>query len=107
LIAALTYFPVFQWIADTANPALSTAHQSVKVVVIADPDDCSFQFNPTGTSSFTNSCDVAKGALARASVMYTQEAAPAGTTTLIHIGDKVIQSVVGGPQSAAKIATFN
>jgi hypothetical protein len=39
--------------------------------------------------------------------MYTQEAAPAGTTALIHIGDKVIQSVVGGPQSTAKIATFN
>ena len=107
LIAALTYFPVFHWIAETANPALARAHDRVKVVVVADPDDCSFQFNPTGTSSFTSSCDVAKGALARASVMYSQEEAPAATTASIHIGDKVIQSVSGGPQSAAKIAAFN
>ena len=54
--------------AETANPALSKAHETVKVVVVADPADCSFQFNPTGTATFTNSCDVAKGALARASV---------------------------------------
>jgi hypothetical protein len=107
LIAALTYFPVFQWIAETANPALSQAHESVKVVVVADPDDCSFQFNPTGTSTFTSSCDVAKGALARASVMYSQETAPVGTTASIRIGDKEIPSVAGGPQSAAKVTAFN
>lgn len=107
LIAALTYFPVFQWIAETANPALLKAHESVRVVVVADPNDCSFQFNPTGTSTFTSSCDVAKGALARASVVYSQEAAPAGTTALIRIGDKTIQSVAGGPQSATKLTAFN
>jgi MFS family permease len=107
LIAALTYFPVFQWIAETANPALSKAHESVKVVVVADPDDCSFQFNPTGTSTFTSSCDVAKGALARASVMYSQETGPAATPALIRIGDKVVPSVNGGPQSAPKLAAFN
>jgi len=43
------------------NPALSKANETVKVVVIADPADCSFQFNPTGLSKFTNSCDIAKG----------------------------------------------
>ena len=31
--------------------------------MVADPADCSFQFNPVGTAKFTNSCDVAKGAL--------------------------------------------
>jgi MFS family permease len=107
LIAALTYFPVFQWIAETANPALSKAHETVKVVVIADPNDCSFQFNPTGTSTFTSSCDVAKSALARASVMYSQEAAPAGTSASVRIADKTIPSVSGGPQSAAKLTAFN
>ena len=49
LIAAVTYFPVFHLLAETANPALSKAHETVKVVVAADPADCSFQFNPTGT----------------------------------------------------------
>ena len=35
VIAAITYFPLFQYMADTANPALSKANETVKVVVIA------------------------------------------------------------------------
>jgi MFS family permease len=93
LLCVLTYFTVFQWMAEVANPALANANENVKVLVVADPADCSFQFNPTNTITFTNSCDVAKGALARASVVYSQEDAPAGTLASIHIGDKVVQSV--------------
>ena len=37
IIAALTYFPVFRFIAETANPALATAQETVPVVVVADP----------------------------------------------------------------------
>jgi hypothetical protein len=92
LLAALTYFPVFQYMAEIANPALSKAHEAVKVVVVADPSDCSFQFNPTGLSKFTNSCDVAKAALARASVTYSQQDAPAGTRASVQIGDKTLDS---------------
>ncbi|WP_428484666.1 MFS transporter [Rhodopila sp.] len=90
IIAALTYFPVFKYMADTANPALSRAHEMVKVVVLADPADCSFQFNPVGTAKFTSSCDVAKGALARASVVYSQQDAPPGTAATVRIGDKLV-----------------
>jgi MFS family permease len=90
LLAALTYFPVFKYMAETANPALTKAQESVQVVVVADPADCSFQFNPTGLSKFVNSCDVAKGALARASVVYSQQDAPPGTAALVKIGDKTI-----------------
>jgi MFS family permease len=90
LLAALTYFPVFKYMAETANPALTKAQESVQVVVVADPADCSFQFNPTGLSKFVNSCDVAKGALARASVVYSQQDAPSGTAALVKIGDKMI-----------------
>jgi MFS family permease len=106
LIAAITYFPVFGWIAETANPALIKAHNSVTVSVIADPADCSFQFNPVGNAKFTNSCDVAKGALARASVTYTQQAAPAGTVASVKIGDKVIPAV-DLTKNAAGLAPFN
>ncbi len=93
LIAALTYFPVFKMIAETANPALSHAHETVQVVVVADPADCSFQFNPVGTAKFTNSCDVAKGALARASVIYSQKDGAPGTPAQLIIGDKSMPSV--------------
>ncbi len=103
IIAALIYFPLFRMIADQANPALMKANEAVKVVVTADPDTCSFQFNPTGTSTFTSSCDVAKGALARASVSYTTEAAPAGTVASVRVGDKTVPSVdaTGGTPAVA------
>jgi MFS family permease len=90
LLAALTYFPVFKYMAETANPALTKAQESVQVVVVTDPADCSFQFNPTGLSKFVNPCDVAKGALARASVSYSQQDAAPGTTASVKIGDKTL-----------------
>jgi MFS family permease len=110
LLAALTYFPAFRMIAEQANPALTRAHESVKVAVIADPNDCSFQFNPTGLSQFTNSCDIAKGALARASVSYTQQDAAPGTIASVLIGDKGVPSVdvrQAGAQAGAQVAAFN
>jgi len=90
LLAALSYFPVFQYMAEVANPALSNAHETVRVVVVADPSDCSFQFNPTELTKFTSSCDVAKAALARASVVYAQENAAPGTLASIWIGDRTV-----------------
>ena len=90
LLAALTYFPVFKYMAETANPALTKAQETVQVVVVTDPADCSFQFNPTGLSKFVNSCDLAKGALARASVTYSQQDAPPGTKASVKIGDKTL-----------------
>jgi hypothetical protein len=60
-LAVFTYFPVFGYITNTANPLLAKAQQQTKVIVIADKNECSFQFNPTGTSKFTSSCDIAKG----------------------------------------------
>jgi MFS family permease len=88
LIAALTYFPIFRMITATANPALYEAQQNTKVIVKADPADCSFQFNPTGTAKFTNSCDIAKATLARSAVQYTSEALPAGATAHVSVGGK-------------------
>ena len=73
LLAALTYFPIFRAITHYANPALAAAQRSAPVAVIADPDDCSVQFNPVGTSKFTSPCDVAKAALVRRGVPYSNE----------------------------------
>ena len=92
LIAALTYFPLFKLMSAEANPALYAAHQNIPVVVQANPADCSFQFNPVGTARFTNSCDVAKGALARLSVNYRVEDAPAGTAATVRVGNTTIST---------------
>jgi MFS family permease len=90
LLAALTYFPVFQALTKAANPDLAAAQASAKVTVTADPGECSFQFNPTGTKKFTSSCDIAKQRLASASVSYDNIAAPAGTPAVIKVGETTV-----------------
>lgn len=92
VLAVLTYFPVFKALTEAANPDLAAAQAKNKVVIIADPAECSFQFNPTGTAKFTSSCDVAKQVLASASVSYDAVDAPAGTPAVIKIGDTTIPS---------------
>ncbi|HEV2675232.1 MAG TPA: MFS transporter [Aliidongia sp.] len=92
LLAVLTYFPLFQGLTHYANPALETAQAKAPATVIADPADCSFQFNPIGNIKFTNSCDVAKAALVARSVPYENVAGPAGSTAQIKIGDTVIDA---------------
>ena len=87
LLAALTYFPLFKLMSAEANPALHQAHQNIPVQVLADKSTCSFQFNPVGTARFTQPCDIAKAALARASVNYTVEDAPAGTVATVRIAN--------------------
>ena len=86
VLAALTYFPVFKGLTHFANPALERAVASSPVTVVADPADCSFQFDPVGKKTFTRSCDVAKSALAKAGVPYNNEDAPPGSLTRLRIG---------------------
>ncbi|MCF8156552.1 MAG: MHS family MFS transporter [Rhodoferax sp.] len=91
LLAVVTYFPVFTALTKAANPDLAAAQAANKVTVTANPAECSFQFNPTGTVKFTSSCDIAKQALASASVSYDNIDAPAGTAASITVGTTVIQ----------------
>ncbi|NIJ41277.1 MFS family permease [Parvibaculum indicum] len=92
LIAALSYFPIFTALTHFANPALEVAQREAPVVVVADPAECSFQFNPVGTASFTSSCDVAKSVLAKDGIPYSNEAAPAGTGAVVKVGEAEIAS---------------
>ena len=86
LLAVLTYFPLFEQLTRTANPALYRAQSNVEVTVAADPADCAFQFNPTGKVTYSSSCDIAKAALAQRAVHYRNEDAPAGTVASVRIG---------------------
>jgi MFS family permease len=90
LIAALTYFPLFKALTEAANPDLARAQATAPVTLVADPAECSFQFNPTGTAKFTSSCDIAKQVLANNSVNY-ENVTGAGAAQ-IKVGDKVIES---------------
>jgi MFS family permease len=90
LLAVVTYFPIFQGITHFTNPKLEAALAKAPVTVIADPSECSFQFNPVGTSKFTSSCDIAKSALVVRSVNYQNQEAPKGTVASVKVGDQTI-----------------
>jgi len=107
LLAVLTYFPIFKALTTYANPALAAAITKAPVIVIADPNECHFQFNPTGTAKFTSSCDVAKAALVARSVTYDNETAPAGTVAKVKFGDHVVEAYAGtDPDVKTKSAEF-
>jgi MFS family permease len=111
LLAALTYFPLFGALTHYANPALYAAQNSAPVTVVADPKDCSFQFDPIGKKTFdSKSCDIAKAFLAKASVTYKSEDAPAGTVAQIRSGSNVFTApdpkAVSGADKKAAIAAF-
>jgi len=104
LLAALTYFPLFGALTSAINPDLAAAQTAAKATVTADPGECSFQFNLTGTSKFTTSCDIAKQVLQAASVSYDNIEAAPGTVASIKIGDTEIASYAakGLPADEAK-----
>ncbi|MGI4819099.1 MFS transporter [Brevundimonas sp.] len=95
LLAALTYFPLFQGLTKAANPQLAAATATAPVSVIANPADCNLQFDPIGTTVFNTSCDVAKSHLAKAGINYTNVEAPAGTLARVQVGERTIESFDG------------
>ncbi|WP_396593462.1 MFS transporter [Brevundimonas sp. R86498] len=105
LIAAVTYFPLFNALTQAANPALAEATASQPVIIYADPADCNVQFDPVGKTVFNQSCDVAKSYVAKAGINYTNVAAPAGTVAEVRIGDSaVIPSFRGEAMAPAEFA---
>ncbi|MBC7832222.1 MAG: MFS transporter [Hyphomicrobium sp.] len=114
LIAALTFFPLFKALTEAANPDLAVAQVKNKVVVTADPAQCSFQGSPVAREiDFKTSCDIAKRYLAQSSVSYDSVDAPAGSPATVTIGNKVVTPPAANvvnqkfdADSATKIAAF-
>ncbi len=110
LLAAILYFPLFNALTRAANPDLAAAQASSPVTVVANPAECSFQFNPVGTAQFTSSCDLAKSFLARNSVNYDNVAAPAGTIASIKVGERTFEafnaSGLSADERAARTTQF-
>ncbi|WP_454723715.1 MULTISPECIES: MFS transporter [Cupriavidus] len=108
LLAALFFFPLFKALTHYANPALERSQQSAPIAVLADPAQCSFQFNPVGTAEFKSSCDIARAAIAKAGLNYTSEALPPGQPARIVVGRTTIESFEGGgPDAAARAKALN
>jgi MFS family permease len=111
LLALLTYFPLFEALTRYANPALYAAQSAAPVTVIADPRQCSFQFDPIGKNTFdSTSCDIAKSFLAKAGISYRRVDARAGTVAQIRSGESTFTApdpkLVTGKERKAAIAAF-
>ncbi|MFO1304468.1 MAG: MFS transporter [Burkholderiales bacterium] len=86
LIAALTYFPLFQALTHYVNPALEKFQQANAVTVQAR--ECNFHIFVGPWSKFTD-CDRAKDFLTKAGLSFTSTELPAGTpeSVIVKIGD--------------------
>jgi len=111
LLAMLTYFPLFESLTRYANPALYKAQAATPVTVVADPAQCSFQFDPIGKNKFdSTSCDIAKSFLAKAGVSYARIDAPSGAVAEIRSGTTTLTApdprTVTGKDRKDAIAKF-
>ena len=106
-LAVLTYFPIFRAITHYANPALEAAQTTAPVRVLADAADCSVQWDPVGKKKFNLPCDVAKAALVKRGVPYTNQANGGAGYGGVVVGDTHIRNdstfdkTLGGALDAA------
>lgn len=101
LLAASTYFPLFNGLTHYANPALEAAQKNAPIVVIANPADCSFQFTLLDAARFTSSCDIAKNYLSKSGINYTNQKG-FGALAQIKVGEITIDSYDGSAPDAKK-----
>jgi MFS family permease len=106
VIAALTYFPLFHGLAKAVNPDMQTAMMKSPITVVANPETCSFQFDPVGKSQFTSPCDVAKSLLAKKQIPYNNEIV-SGTAAQIKIGAATFESYDGKMATPEEKAAFD
>ena len=88
LIAALTYFPLFQGLTHYVNPALEQYQQNVKIKVAAS--DCSFHIFVGPWSKFSD-CDRTKDFLTKQGLSFTSLPAIEGKSVVATIGDIQIE----------------
>jgi MFS family permease len=101
LLATIFFFPLFKLLTHYANPALEAAQKAAPITILANPAECGFQFNPTGTSKFTSSCDIARAAITKAGLNYGNVAEAGDATARVKIGDTIVQAYSGLDSSAA------
>jgi MFS family permease len=90
-LACLTFFPGFNALMTFGNPDLAAASKVAPVVVVADPAQCTFQFDLLNTAQFTSPCDLAKSTVSGLGLPYTSQADASGTVTAaVKVGDTAI-----------------
>ncbi|HEY1288518.1 MAG TPA: MFS transporter [Burkholderiales bacterium] len=111
LIAAVTYFPLFQGLTHYVNPALEEFSKKTPVSVTANPADCQFHLFVGPWSKFSD-CDRVKDFLTKQGLSFKSVDGPAGKVTTT-IGNEKLEGwdqaklaatlkAAGAPASADK-----
>ena len=101
LLAALSYFPLFNALTSHANPKLQQAMLSAPVTVQAPAGDCHLLLNLTGTARFHTGCDVSRSFLSNAGVNYGKQEVTGIALATVKVGDKAITAYDGKAANAA------
>ena len=100
IIAAVTYFPLFQGLTHYVNPALEAFQKANPITVAAR--DCNFHIFVGPWSKFTE-CDRAKDFLTKSGLSFTSTDLPAGSTdnVIVKIGDTELRGFDAAKFTAA------
>ncbi len=104
LLAVLSFFPGYQGLMKFGNPDLEAAQSTNPVYIVANPAQCSFQFDLFNTAQFTTPCDLAKSVVTGIGTPYVNRPdAAAKDTASIRIGTQVIAMPSGAGLDKAAI----
>ena len=106
LIAAITYFPLFQALTATANPTYARALENVKIDVSADPAQCGSLFDPVGIRTFTAPCDIARRALSQQAYRYSYVPGQPGAPLTVKVNGKDVAYPAAAANTAAASTEF-
>jgi MFS family permease len=104
LIAALTFFPLFKMLTQTANPTYAKAIESVKIDVSADAAKCGDLFDPVGIRQFTEPCDIARRVLSQQAFKYTYSPGAAGAPLKVTVNGKDVAFGANAAEFARNIS---
>jgi MFS family permease len=74
ILACASFFPGFHALMKYGNPDLQAAQKASPVYVIADPAQCSFQFDLFNTAVFRTPCDLARSVVTGVGTPYVDQA---------------------------------
>jgi MFS family permease len=90
LIAALTYFPLFQALTHYVNPALEAYQQKTTITVAANPDSCNFHIFITPLTKFSE-CDRTKDFLTKQGLSFKSIPAAGSAAVVTTFGDRKVE----------------
>jgi MFS family permease len=99
LIAAVTYFPLFQGLTHYVNPGLEEFAAKTPITVTADPAACQFHLFVGPWSKFSD-CDKAKDFLAKQGLSFKSIDGAAGSKVVTEIGGVAAARIEGADTKA-------